>query len=65
MSRGRLRPLKFMSMRWYFSLGYLLERVASYLPFLKPIMPKRVELVVPLNLFDSIVAIFTADEVVT
>ena len=65
MSKGGLKPLKFMSAKWYFSLGYILERVTYYLPFIKPLIPKRImkiNVTIPLNLFDSFTAVFAADE---
>lgn len=55
-------PVQWWRPGWVFDVGYLLERVSSYLPFLAPVV-RRVDATslarrrVPLNLFDSIAVI--------
>jgi hypothetical protein len=46
--------------KWYFSADYIAKRLSSYLPFLLPlakVVPSGV--IIPVNLFDSLVGIFT------
>jgi 2-polyprenyl-3-methyl-5-hydroxy-6-metoxy-1,4-benzoquinol methylase len=60
MANGDLEPIKFLFAKWYFRGDYLLERLFQYIPFLEnkksPAFLKNVTL--PLNLFDSFVAVF-------
>lgn len=60
MAKGGLEPIKFLFARWNFRGDYLLERLFRYIPFLEgkksPAFLKKV--ILPLNLFDSFVAIF-------
>jgi SAM-dependent methyltransferase len=55
LQKAGLRPLLFRRPSWYFPAGYLLRRVASYLPArLRPPVPNFLDrIVVSLNLFDS------------
>ena len=60
LSRAGLTPVFLKRAKWYFTVGYLLKRLAIYVPqFIINICPKRLyETVVPLNLFDSMLVVF-------
>lgn len=59
MHRAGMKPVKFMYAKWFFSSGYILERLRRYIPFIAPIekvAPKNI--MIPVNLFDSMLVIF-------
>ena len=68
-SRAGLQPLHFFRARWFFPIGYLAERLTRYLPVgpvnrlaeRTPFLRALYKQVVPLNLFDSWVAIMVHD----
>lgn len=58
--KAGLTPVSFGRPGWYFPASYLIKRLSVYLP--KGIRPKtipKIDMVIPLNLFDSIYTIFT------
>ena len=58
---ANLRSLCVLRPKWYFSMPYLIERVNFYLPrlFHLPVFKWMESITVPLNLFDSILVVFT------
>ena len=59
MAHAGMTPVKWKYAKWYFSSGYIMQRLAQYLPFIKPITriaPKN--LIIPLNLYDSWIGVF-------
>jgi len=60
---ARMSPLAFERPSWFFPADYLAERLFTYLPrMLRPPVPKIFNsITVPLNLFDSMMVIFTRD----
>jgi hypothetical protein len=68
LGRARLRATAWERARWFFSVGYLLDRLARYLPL--GALPRGLERlpggpwlrarVVPINLFDSFAVIAQA-----
>lgn len=62
--RAGLRVVRFDRPGWHFRLDYLVPRLHSYLPrFLRVPLPRALGgVVVPLNLFDSLLAVATSDE---
>lgn len=61
LAKANLKPLFIVRPRWYFSMAYLIERVKVYLPrMLNLPIPKWTErITIPLNLFDSLLIVFT------
>lgn len=63
-SQAGLKPVRLMRPTWYFSARYLLIRLLSYLPPVLrfPVSPLFDRIVLPLNLFDSLLIFFSQDE---
>lgn len=63
LKRAGLRPLAVKRPGWYFTADYLIERVKRYLPDWLPVPNPNFlkKIVVPLNLYDSLLVIFAKD----
>ncbi len=61
LTKANFRSLFVVRPNWYFSLPYLIERINCYLPnFLNfPIFKQAERITIPLNLFDSLLIVFT------
>ncbi len=61
LTRAGFTKVHQMSAKWYFALDYLLTRVNTYLPkwCQLPILKPFSRITVPLNLFDSILVVYT------
>jgi len=60
--RAGLIPVHTFRPSWYFSLAYLIERLAVYgAPLRRLRLRKTEQIVIPLNLFDSIAVVFRRD----
>jgi 2-polyprenyl-3-methyl-5-hydroxy-6-metoxy-1,4-benzoquinol methylase len=63
-----LQALGWRRAKWYFRSGYLADRVARYLPtkgltrLVRRVEPRLLDIIIPLNLFDSWIATFTPVE---
>ncbi|MDR0936282.1 MAG: class I SAM-dependent methyltransferase [Oscillospiraceae bacterium] len=55
-----LELVKYLPVRWYFSMDYILERLSSYLPILKgKHFPRGFgNVIIPVNFGDSILAVY-------
>ena len=59
MEHAGMTSVKWKYAKWYFSSRYIMQRLAQYFPFIKPITriaPKN--LIIPLNLYDSWIGVF-------
>lgn len=63
LKKANLRSLVTLRPKWYFSMPYLIERTNFYLPklFHLPTFKWMEPITVPLNLFDSILVVFTKE----
>ena len=61
LAKANFKPLLITRPKWYFSLDYLIERMNYYLPnwFHFPKFKWTERITIPLNLFDSLLIIFT------
>ncbi|NJO16919.1 MAG: class I SAM-dependent methyltransferase [Thioploca sp.] len=60
---ANLRLLFVLRPKWYFSMPYLIKRINIYLPrlFHLPVFKWMEHITIPLNLFDSILVVFTKE----
>lgn len=61
LTNANFKPLFVVRPKWYFSIAYLIERINTYLPnlFHLPKFKWTENITIPLNLFDSILIVFT------